>query len=302
MTRCDGRGVNRGTGSGSRASTGGRPGVPLPRVRGPLDQADRRPSRPLTGRRSRRTSTTHPMLTKGPTDSPRERRGGRLGWLSSTFGRPRVLMLDRVTERRRAAKLARHYRDQEGRRSRRSLVGWDAQKRPSRRISTIRLARRHARSRRATGECVAAAGRPPRHGTARATPTRIANAAIPARSRRNGPGNGFARRCAHGERATALRRPRMTGRAPTHAGAAAKRSNDYRPENGPHRPPSPICTAAWAAAAPTPSPAPERPGHNAVVTRTLALRLVICERRASTVAAHATAIRLCSSNAGVRAR
>ena len=30
--------------------------------------------------------------------------------------------------------------------------------------------------------------------------------------------------------------------------------------------------------APTPSPAPERPGHNAVVTRILALRLVICRR------------------------
>ena len=138
------------------------------------------------------------------------------------------------------------------------------------RISTIRPAIRHARSRRATGECVAAAGRPPRHGTARATPTRIANAAIPARSRRNGHGNGFAKRCAHGERATALRRPRMTGRKRTHAGAAAKRSNDYRPQNGPHRPPSPICTAAGRRPAPTPSAAPERPGHNAVETGTLA--------------------------------
>ena len=103
-------------------------------------------------------------------------------------------------------------------------------------------------------------------------------AAIPARSRGNGPENGFAKRCAHGERATALRRPRMTGRARTHAGAAAKRSHDYRPENGPRRPLSSICTAAGRRPAPTPSPAPERPGHDAVVTRTLALRLVICER------------------------
>jgi hypothetical protein len=38
----------------------------------------------------------------------------RSGRLSSTFGRLGVLMLDRVTERRRAAQLARHYRDQEG--------------------------------------------------------------------------------------------------------------------------------------------------------------------------------------------
>ncbi len=49
VTRCDGQGVNRGSGSGSRASTGGGLGAPLPRVRGPLDQADRRPSRPLSG-------------------------------------------------------------------------------------------------------------------------------------------------------------------------------------------------------------------------------------------------------------
>jgi len=34
--------------------------------------------------------------------------------LSSTSGRFGVLMLDRVAERRRAAQLARHYRDQEG--------------------------------------------------------------------------------------------------------------------------------------------------------------------------------------------
>ena len=37
-----------------------------------------------------------------------------MGWVSSTVGRPGVLMLDRVAERRRAAQLARHYRDQEG--------------------------------------------------------------------------------------------------------------------------------------------------------------------------------------------
>ena len=186
-------------------------------------------------------------------------------------------------------------------RSRRSLVGWDAQKQPSRPISTIRPAIRHARSRRATGECAAAAGRPPRHGTARATPTRIANAAIPARSRRNGPGNGFAKRCAHGERATALRRPPMTGRARTHAGAAAKRSNDYRPENGPRRPPSSICTGAGRRPSPTPSAAPERPGHNAVEIRMRACAWPSVNG-APKVAANATAIRLCSSDPAVGAR
>ena len=73
---------------------------------------------------------------------------------------------------------------------------------------------------------------------------------------RNGHGNGFAKRCAHGERAKALRRPRTTGRAPTHADAAAKRSNDYEPDNGPRRPLSSICTAAGQRPSPTPSPAP----------------------------------------------
>ena len=179
-------------------------------------------------------------------------------------------MLDRVTERRRAAQLARHYRDQEG------LSIAEIARRLGRAEATIKAylydptARTHARSRRATGECVAAAGRSPRHGTARATPTRIANAAIPARSRRNGHGNGFAKQCAHGERATALRRPPTTGRARTHAGAAAKRSNDYKPENGPRRPLSSICTGPGRRPAPTHSAAPERLGLNTVDTRTLA--------------------------------
>ena len=47
VTRCDGQGISRGNGSGSRASPGGRPGAALPRVRGALDQADRRPPRTL---------------------------------------------------------------------------------------------------------------------------------------------------------------------------------------------------------------------------------------------------------------
>ena len=158
--------------------------------------------------------------------------------------------------------------------SRRSLVGWDAQKQPSRRISTIQPATRHARSRRATAESVAAAERPPRHGTARATPTRIANAAIPALSRRNGHRNGFAKRCAHRERATALRRLPTTGRARTHAGAAATPSNDYRPDNGPRRPLSSICTGPGRRPSPTPSTALERLGLNAVDIRTCAA----CER------------------------
>ena len=44
--------------------------------------------------------------------------------------------------------------------------------------------------------------------------------------------------------------------------------NDYRPENGPRRPPSPICTGSGRRPAPTPSAVPERLGLNAVDTRT----------------------------------
>jgi hypothetical protein len=51
VTPCDGQGGNRGTESGSRASTGGRTGAPLPRGRGPVDRADCRSPRPLAGHR-----------------------------------------------------------------------------------------------------------------------------------------------------------------------------------------------------------------------------------------------------------
>jgi hypothetical protein len=67
-----------------------------------------------------------------------------LGWLSGTSGRLGVLMLDRVAERRRAAQLARHYRDLEGLSIAEIARGWDARKQPSRRISTIRPAIRRA--------------------------------------------------------------------------------------------------------------------------------------------------------------
>jgi Sigma-70, region 4 len=77
------------------------------------------------------------MLTKGPAGNGRSRQevasSGVTGpprhheeksfldglfcalvWLSSASGRFGGLLLDRVTQRRRAAQLARHYRDQEG--------------------------------------------------------------------------------------------------------------------------------------------------------------------------------------------
>ena len=166
-------------------------------------------------------------------------------------------MTDRVSERRRAAQLARHYRDQEG------LTIAEIARRLGRAEGTVKaylydpLGDKAREVKARYGASAAAAARPPRHGTARATPTRIANAVTPALSRRNGHRIGFAKQCARGECATAPRRPRMTGRVRTHAGAAARRSNDYRPENGPRRLPSPICTGAGRRPSPTPSAAPD---------------------------------------------
>ena len=56
---------------------------------------------------------SHPPAAASRGDVLPGRTFSALGWLSSTAGRLGVLMLDRVTERRRAAQLARHYRDQE---------------------------------------------------------------------------------------------------------------------------------------------------------------------------------------------
>ena len=81
-------------------------------VEGLSIRADRGPSRVARRRRSRRTSTTHLMLTKDLRNSPHAN-DARPG-CPAPRGRLGVLMLDRVAERRRAAQLARHYRDQEG--------------------------------------------------------------------------------------------------------------------------------------------------------------------------------------------
>ena len=129
-------------------------------------------------------------------------------------------MLDRVTERRRVAQLARHYRDQEG-------------------LSIAEIARRLGRAEATikaylydpTGDkarAVKARYRGVCRGCGAPTAPRNGKGDAYAYCKRCHPGaiapqwtrNGFAKRCAHGERATALRRRPTTGRAPTHAGAA----------------------------------------------------------------------------------
>src|SRR5450759_1088191 len=135
-------------------------------------------------------------------------------------------MLDRVTERRRAAQLARHYRDQEG------LAIAEIARRLGRAEATIKAYLYDPTGEKARAvktsyrEVCAGCGAPtaPRNGKGDAYA--YCKRCHPGATARNGRGNGFAKRCAHGERATALRRPPTTGRARTHAGAAAKRSND----------------------------------------------------------------------------
>ena len=146
-------------------------------------------------------------------------------------------MLNRVAERRRAAQLARHYRDQEG-------------------LSIAEIARRLGRAQATIKSYLY----DPNGDKARAVKERyrgVCRGCGAPTAPRNGKGDAYAycKRChpgryraemdtrtgarsdAHGGRATALRRRRMTGRARTHSGAGAKRSNDYGRENGQRRPP-----------------------------------------------------------------
>src|SRR5947207_9637440 len=149
---------------------------------------------------------------------------------------PSSRVYDRVSERRRAVALARHFRDAEG-------------------LSIAQIADRLGRS----PATIKAYFYDPTGEKARAVKARYVGVCrgCGAYTRpRNGKGDAYAycKRCRPGaiarqwtrERSReAMRawrarygaaRPPTTGRAPTPAGAAAKRSNDYKPESGPHRP------------------------------------------------------------------
>jgi hypothetical protein len=155
-------------------------------------------------------------------------------------------MTDRVSERRHAAHLARHYRDQEG------LTIAGIARRLGHAESTVKAylydpigekAREVKARYRASAE---AAARRPARARARVTRMPIASDAVRGRSRGNGPASGFVRRGAPGGRARALRRPPMTGRAPTHAGGEALK----RLQTGAWPAPSTVIElyGSWAAA------------------------------------------------------
>ena len=283
MTPCDGQGVNRGNESGSRASPGGRPGAALPRVRGPLDPADRRPTRSLAGN-GQGVLLRPSDANKGPSWEREAELGGRELRSHVPAAAPRGEILPRraifcaglavqlfrwlgfscSTGLRNGAVRRNSPATIETMRvcrSRRSLVGWDAQTPPSRRISTIQPAIRHARSRRATAGVCRGCGAPT--------------------AARNGKGDAYAycKRCHPGaiarewtrervreamrglaERATALR-PSSYDWSRTHArrrgGEALER---HMPENGPRRPPSSTYTGPGRWPSRTPSAAPERSG------------------------------------------
>ena len=247
----------------------------LPRSRRPVDGADRRPPRSLpsddqgvllrpsdANKGPSWEREAEPGRSRAPESPPAAASRGDVLPRRTLFcarlavqhaGRLGALMLDRVTERRRAAQLARHYRDQEG-------------------LSIAEIARRLGRA-EAT---IKAYLYDPTGDKARAVKARyrgVCRGCGAPTAPRNGKGDAYAycKRCHPGtiapqwtrERvreamrawraATALRRRPTTGRAPTHGGAAPRRSNDYRPENGPRRPLSSICTGAGRRPSRTPS-------------------------------------------------
>jgi hypothetical protein len=159
---------------------------------------------------------------------------------------------DRVHERRRAVQLARHYREAEG-------------------LSIAQIAQRLGRS----PATIKAYFYGPTCEKARAVKTRyqgICRGCGAPTQPRNGKGDAYgyckrchpgaiapkwtrqracATRCAPGGTGTANRPRRMTGRAPTRAGEAVRRSSAWLKATGPPAPPSPTSTKDGRPHAPT---------------------------------------------------
>lgn len=156
-------------------------------------------------------------------------------------------MTDRVSERRRAAQLARHYRGQEG------LTIAEIARRLGRAEGTVKaylydpLGDKAREVKARYRGSVGAAARRPARGMARATRTPIASAAVPgdraAADPRAGPG-GDARL------ASALRRRAVLLRLVAHARTPARRRSVKRLQTGEWPAPSTVIDlyGSWAAA------------------------------------------------------
>ena len=99
-------------------------------------------------------------------------------------------------------------------------------------------------SRHGMSECAGGAAPTCSRATARAMPTDIASAAIPARLSGAGRASSCSQRCASGAIGTAGCPRRMTGRAHTRVGAGERRSRDWHMETGPRRVQSQLCSEA----------------------------------------------------------
>src|SRR4051812_4846656 len=182
-------------------------------------------ARQVAGRCRAEASTTH--------DRDATRRHPRTYIpMARTVSRP----LDRVAERRRAAALARHYRDSE------ELSIGDIARRLGRAPATVKAylydptgdkARAvKARYRGTCRSCGAATS--PRNGKGDAHA--YCHRCRPAPPGRSGLASACATPCADGPSATGTRRRHTTGHAPTPAAAATSRCDVSRPPTGP-RPP-----------------------------------------------------------------
>ena len=139
--------------------------------------------------------------------------------------------LDRVGERRRAAQLALHYRDQDG------LTVAEIARRLGRAEATVKAylydptgEKARAVKGRYQGVC-RGCGRPTAARGGKGDAYRTASVVILARSRRGERGHGRAIGCARGGSCTALRHRQRTGLEHTHADAAPRRSNGCETES-----------------------------------------------------------------------
>jgi hypothetical protein len=187
--------------------------------------------RPGSTRVARFLRTTN--VRPGPPWPPRLSRASGSSPAQAVWS-PAMGTADRVQERRRAAALARHYRDEEG------LSVADIARRLGRAPATVRAYlydptgdKARAVKRRYQGVCRGCGAPTAARGGKGDAYEHCNCAVIPARSRRPGRGSGCATRCTRGGPGMAVRRRRRTGLAPTPTGEEARPLKRLRDGNWP---------------------------------------------------------------------